>query len=97
MYDIIAMIWYLRRFHKFVSKSNRGIPSISFNLRHGGSVLTEKTLNKRFLLRDLEYIENITVQQFFRKELEVEQGSQKYFANRFKILCKNTPRLMSFR
>ena len=40
MYDIIAMIWYLRQFHpKFVSKKElgKGIPSVSFNLRHGGS------------------------------------------------------------
>ena len=38
MYDIIAMIWYLRRFHcKFVSKIElgKGIPSVSYNLRHG--------------------------------------------------------------
>ena len=45
MYDIIAMIWYLRRFHcKFVSKKElgKGIPSISFNLRHGGSVLIDR-------------------------------------------------------
>ena len=40
MYDIIAMIWFFRRFHcKFVSKKElgSGIPSVSFNLRHGGS------------------------------------------------------------
>jgi 1-acyl-sn-glycerol-3-phosphate acyltransferase len=43
MYDIIAMIWFLRRFHcKFVSKKElEGIPSIS-NLRHGGSALIDR-------------------------------------------------------
>ena len=41
MYDIISMVWYLRKFHpKFVSKAElgKGIPSVSYNLRKGGSV-----------------------------------------------------------
>jgi 1-acyl-sn-glycerol-3-phosphate acyltransferase len=48
MYDIIND-WYLRRFHcKFVSKKELGREfSISFNLRHGGSVLIERILNKQ--------------------------------------------------
>lgn len=40
MYDITPMIWYLRRHQpKFISKIEltRGIPSISFNLKHGGA------------------------------------------------------------
>ncbi len=38
-YDIPAMIWHLRKYHaKFISKIElaKGIPSISFNLQHGG-------------------------------------------------------------
>ncbi len=45
MYDIPPIIWSLRRFHpKFVSKKElgKGIPSVSFNLRHGGSVLIDR-------------------------------------------------------
>ncbi len=45
MYDISPIVWYLRRHHpKFVSKKElgRGIPSVSFNLRHGGSVLIDR-------------------------------------------------------
>ena len=45
LYDIIAMIWFLRRFHpKFVSKKElaKGIPSVSYNLRHGGSVVIDR-------------------------------------------------------
>lgn len=45
MYDIIGMIWFLRKFHpKFVSKIElgKGVPSVSFNLRHGGSVLIDR-------------------------------------------------------
>lgn len=39
MYDIPGMIWFLRKHHvKFISKIEltKGIPSISFNLKHGG-------------------------------------------------------------
>jgi len=39
MYDIPGIIWFLRRYHvKFISKIEltKGIPSISFNLKHGG-------------------------------------------------------------
>lgn len=40
MYDIPPMIWHLRKYHaKFISKIEltRGIPSISFNLKHSGA------------------------------------------------------------
>jgi len=39
MYDIPALIWFLRKYHvKFISKIEltKGIPSISFNLKYGG-------------------------------------------------------------
>lgn len=45
MYDIPPIIWHFRKHHpKFVSKKElgKGIPSISFNLRHGGSVLIDR-------------------------------------------------------
>ena len=45
MYDIPPFIWYLRKHHvKFISKKElgRGIPSVSYNLRHGGSVLIDR-------------------------------------------------------
>ena len=45
MYDISPLIWYMRKHHiKFVSKKElgKGIPSISYNLRHGGSVLIDR-------------------------------------------------------
>lgn len=52
MYDIPPIIWYLRRNHpKFVSKIElgKGIPSVSFNLRHGGSVLIDRKDSKQAL------------------------------------------------
>src|SRR5690606_2175888 len=39
MYDIPPLVWHLRKHHaKFISKIelSSGLPSISFNLRHGG-------------------------------------------------------------
>ncbi|WP_420321097.1 lysophospholipid acyltransferase family protein [Flagellimonas sp.] len=45
MYDIPPIIWYMRKHHpKFVSKKElgKGIPSVSFNLRHGGSALIDR-------------------------------------------------------
>lgn len=52
MYDIPPIIWYMRKHHpKFVSKKElgTGIPSVSFNLRHGGSVLIDRRDAKQAL------------------------------------------------
>jgi 1-acyl-sn-glycerol-3-phosphate acyltransferase len=43
--DIPPIIWYMRKHHvKFISKKElgKGIPSVSYNLRHGGSVLIDR-------------------------------------------------------
>ena len=45
MYDISPLMWYMRKYHpKFISKKElgKGIPSVSYNLRHGGSVLIDR-------------------------------------------------------
>ncbi|MCF4100758.1 1-acyl-sn-glycerol-3-phosphate acyltransferase [Gillisia sp. M10.2A] len=45
MFDIPPLIWYLRKHHpKFISKIElgKGIPGISFNLRHGGAALIDR-------------------------------------------------------
>ncbi len=45
LYDIPFILWHLRKHHpKFVSKIElaHGIPSVSFSLRHGGSVLINR-------------------------------------------------------
>ncbi|OUR98157.1 1-acyl-sn-glycerol-3-phosphate acyltransferase [Flavobacteriales bacterium 33_180_T64] len=45
MYDISPIMWYMRKHHvKFVAKKElgKGIPSVSYNLRHGGSVLIDR-------------------------------------------------------
>lgn len=46
MYDIPPLIYFLRRHHgKFISKIElaKGIPSISFNLRHGGAANIDRS------------------------------------------------------
>lgn len=52
MYDIPPIVWYMRKHHpKFVSKKElgKGIPSVSYNLRHGGSVLIDRKDGKQAL------------------------------------------------
>lgn len=99
MYDIIAMIWFLRRFHcKFVSKKElgKGIPSISYNLRHGGSVLIDRKDPKQAIpaIKGLaEYIEKHKRSAvIFPEGTRSKTGKPKEFAQTgLKILCKNTP------
>ena len=55
-YDVPPIIWHFRNHNaKFVSKKElgKGIPSISFNLRHGGSVLIDRK-NQKKALKDIE-------------------------------------------
>ena len=50
MYDIPAMIWFLRKYHvKFISKKEltKGIPSISFNLKYGGGANIDRKDSKQ--------------------------------------------------
>ena len=52
MHDIPPIIWFMRKHHpKFVSKKElgRGIPSVSYNLRNGGSVLIDRNDSKQAL------------------------------------------------
>ncbi len=56
LFDIPPMIWSLRKHHpKFVSKIElgKGIPSVSFNLRHGGAALINRKDSNQ-ALKELE-------------------------------------------
>ncbi|SDZ79342.1 1-acyl-sn-glycerol-3-phosphate acyltransferase [Bizionia paragorgiae] len=63
MYDISPIMWHLRKHHvKFVSKKElgKGIPSVSYNLRHGGSALIDRKNPRQAILeirRFATYIE----------------------------------------
>lgn len=99
MYDIVAIIWYLRRFHpKFVSKKElgKGIPSVSYNLRHGGSVLIDRKDPKQAIptIKGLsEYIEKYNRSAvIFPEGTRSKNGNPKEFAQSgLKILCKYAP------
>jgi 1-acyl-sn-glycerol-3-phosphate acyltransferase len=99
LYDIIAMIWFLRKFHpKFVSKKElgKGVPSVSFNLRHGGSVLIDRKDPKQAIpsIKKLsEYIEKHKRSAvIFPEGTRSKNGKPKEFAQSgVKILCKYAP------
>ena len=63
LYEIPPLIWYLRRLHpKFISKIElgRGIPSVSFNLRHGGSLLIDRDKAKDALIAIEDYANKLS-------------------------------------
>jgi len=99
LFDIMGFVWFFRKFHpKFVSKIElgKGIPSISFNLNHGGSVLIDRKNPKQALpaIKKLsEYIEsNCRSAVIFPEGTRSKNGKPKRFSpNGLKILCKYAP------
>lgn len=63
LHDIYPLTWYMRKHHpKFVSKIElgKGIPSVSYNLRHGGGALIDRKNPRQSLpalIKFGEYIE----------------------------------------
>jgi 1-acyl-sn-glycerol-3-phosphate acyltransferase len=99
LYDIVGIIWYLRRYHaKFVSKKElgKGIPSVSYNLRHGGSILIDRKDPKQaipLIKKMSEYIEmHKRSAVIFPEGTRSKDGNPKEFAQSgLKILCKYAP------
>ena len=99
MNDIPPIIWFMRKFHpKFISKKElgKGIPSVSYNLRHGGSVLIDRKDPKQALpaIKGMaEYIEkNNRSTVIFPEGTRSKTGEPKKFSeNGLKILCKFAP------
>lgn len=99
LYDIVGIIWFMREFHpKFVSKKElgKGIPSISYNLNHGGSVLIDRKDPKQAIptIKKLsEYIEKHNRSAvIFPEGTRSKTGVPKEFAQSgLKILCKYAP------
>lgn len=62
-FDIPPMIYFLRRFHgKFISKielATAGIPSISFNLKHGGAANIDRKDPKQSIAEILKLANNM--------------------------------------
>ncbi|RPD94589.1 1-acyl-sn-glycerol-3-phosphate acyltransferase [Aureibaculum marinum] len=62
MYDISPILWYMRKHHpKFISKVElgKGIPSVSYNLRHGGSVLIDRKNPRQSITAIKEFSERV--------------------------------------
>ncbi len=99
MYDITTICWFMRKIHpKFISKIElgKGIPSISYNLNHGGSVLIDRKDSKQSLtaIKEMaQYIEtNKRTTVIFPEGTRSKTGKPKPFAeNGLKILCKYAP------
>ena len=61
-FDIPPFIWFFRKHHpKFVSKIElgKGIPSVSFNLRHGGAALIDRKDPKQALSTLATFAKNL--------------------------------------
>lgn len=99
MHDISPLSCYLRKRHpKFISKIElgKGIPSISYNLRHGGSVLIDRKDSRQSLAaikKFGKYIEkNNYAAVIFPEGTRSKNGTPKRFSkNGLKILTKNIP------
>ncbi len=99
LFDTTGMIWYLRQFHcGFVTKKElgKGIPSVSYNVRHGSSVLIDRNNPKQSipLIKSLaESIEkNTRSAVIFPEGTRSKTGHPGEFAESgLKILCKYAP------
>ena len=99
MNDIPPIIWHMRRYHpKFVSKIElgKGIPSVSYNLRHGGSALIDRKDSKQALAAIAklgEYIEkNNRSAVIFPEGTRSRTGQPKKFQTTgLKVLMKKAP------
>jgi 1-acyl-sn-glycerol-3-phosphate acyltransferase len=102
MFDIPPIVWYMRKHHpKFVSKIElgKGIPSVSYNLRHGGSVLINRKDSKQALVEITKlgrYIEayNRTAVIFPEGTRSRTGVPKKFQPLGLKILIRNAPGAM---
>ena len=96
LFDIPPIIWYLRKYHsKFVSKIElgKGIPSISFNLRHGGAALINRKDSKQAIAELTAFAKKINTNKWsaviFPEGTRSRNGQPKEFAvNGLKVLTK---------
>lgn len=96
MFDIPTIIWFFKKYHpKFVSKKElgKGIPSVSYNLKRGGSVLIDRKDAKQALtiIKGLgQYITKYNRSAvIFPEGTRSRDGKPKHFSeNGVKMLCK---------
>jgi len=99
LYDIPPIIWFLRKHHpKFVSKKElgKGVPSISFNLRHGGSVLIDRKDSRQAIIALSQFSEYLNKTKhaavIFPEGTRSRDGKPKRFAiTGLQVLIKKMP------
>ncbi len=98
-FDIPPIIWFFRKHYpKFVSKKElgKGIPSVSFNLRHGGAVLIDRKDGKQAILELGKFAKRIKKNKWsaaiFPEGTRSRNGKPKSFApNGLKMILKYNP------
>ncbi|MEE9408350.1 MAG: lysophospholipid acyltransferase family protein [Polaribacter sp.] len=99
LFDIPPIIWAFRKYHpKFVSKVelSKGIPSISFNLRHGGAALIDRKDGKKAIATLGKFAKTINKNKWsaviFPEGTRSRKGKPKPFsANGLKMITKYNP------
>jgi 1-acyl-sn-glycerol-3-phosphate acyltransferase len=96
MYDISPLSWFFRKHHpKFVSKKElgKGIPSVSYNLRKGGSVLIDRKNPRQAIPAMINFAKSIEKNKhsavIFPEGTRSKDGKPKRFSiNGLKTLTK---------
>ncbi len=99
LWDIPPLIWHLRKIHpKFVSKIElaTGIPSVSYNLRNGGSVLINRKNPKQVLSAMTKFADYLSKNNrsgvIFPEGTRSKTGIPKKFHRKgLELLLKNIP------
>ena len=99
LHDIYPLTWYMRKQHpRFISKIElgKGIPSVSYNLRHGGAALIDRKNPRQSLpalMKFGEYIEkNNYAAVIFPEGTRSKDGNPKTFQTKgLEILFKKIP------
>lgn len=103
IYDVPAILWTFRKYHpKFVSKKELeyGTPAISYNLRHGGSVLIDRKDRKQALTAMTQFSKYIEENKYagciFPEGTRSKDGNMLDFKPAgmlmmFKSMAKNPP------
>lgn len=99
LHDIYPITWYMRKHHpKFISKIElgKGIPSVSYNLRHGGAALIDRKNPRQSLpalMKFGEYIETTKrTAVIFPEGTRSKNGKPKPFQTKgLELLFKKIP------
>lgn len=95
-FDIPPIAWFFRKYYpKFVSKIElgKGIPSVSFNLRHGGAALINRKDPKQAIAALVDFSKRIKEKKWgaiiFPEGTRSRNGAPKKFAtNGLKVITK---------